>query len=118
MAKEMHSNLADSLKPAEGETKVSKATVDTALAGVPKCALKELGSDLMMNLDLEIGYDSNVEVEFIDLSGKLIMRSAARPVKEGRNILQYNINKLATEVHMMKVQTDRELLMIKVLFVK
>jgi len=72
----------------------------------------------MMNLDLEIAYDANVEVEFMDLSGKLIMRSAARPVKEGRNILQYNINKLATEVHMMKIQTGRELIIKKVLFVK
>jgi hypothetical protein len=71
-----------------------------------------------IDLDLSIPYEANVRVEFMDLSGKLVMKSGMRAAVPGDNMLQYNINRLATEVHVMKVNTGKEVISMKVYFVK
>ncbi|MEX0290666.1 MAG: hypothetical protein AB3N14_16290, partial [Flavobacteriaceae bacterium] len=71
-----------------------------------------------VNLDLEIPYDANIDVEFIDISGRLVMKKNLGRVSSGRNTIPLRINGLATEVHIMIIKTGKEFMRKKVYFLR
>ena len=59
-----------------------------------------------------------IDVQFMDLSGKVVMKKRAGNVKAGKNMLQIGIVGLATEVHIMLIDTGKEVIRRKVYFHK
>ncbi|MCW5517534.1 hypothetical protein J1G40_14840, partial [Muriicola sp. Z0-33] len=72
------------------------------------------------SIDLEITtpYDAVIDVQFMDVSGKVVMKKRAGNVTKGKNMLPLRIHRLATEVHIMTVNTGKELIRQKVYFHK
>ncbi len=71
-----------------------------------------------MILDLEIPYDATIDVQFMDMSGRQVMKKRVGNVTSGKNMLQLKIHDLATEVHIMRIDTGREVIQRKVYFLK
>ncbi len=71
-----------------------------------------------INLDIDIPYDAVIDVQFMDMSGKLVMQKTAGTVTKGRNIVPIEIHKLATAVHIMMINTGKEVIRKKVYFHK
>ncbi|WP_194525943.1 Calx-beta domain-containing protein [Zobellia roscoffensis] len=71
-----------------------------------------------IKLDIDIPYDATLNVQFFDLSGKLVMKKSAGSVTSGNNLLQIEIHDLATKVHIMVIDTGKEVIRKKVYFHK
>ena len=94
------------------ETQVTKSGVSTTVETYHR------PYENSINLDIDILYDAAIEVQFIDLSGKLVMKKKAGNVTSGKNMLQLNIHDLATKVHIMLIDTGKEVIRKKVYFHK
>ena len=94
------------------ETQVTKTAVNTSVKTYHK------PYENSINLDIDIRYDAFIDVQFMDMSGKLVMKKKAGKVSSGNNMLQISIDGLATEVHIMKIDTGKEVIMKKVYFHK
>ena len=71
-----------------------------------------------VNLDIEIPYNALIEVEFLDMSGRLVMKKRAGKVTPGKNVLPIKVYDLATGVHVMRISTGKEVIKQKVYFHK
>jgi len=71
-----------------------------------------------IKLDIDISYDAAIDLQFFDLSGKLVMKKRAGMVTSGSNRLQFKIHDLATKIHIMVIDTGKEVIRKKVYFPK
>ncbi len=72
----------------------------------------------IINIELEAAYDAEVSIEFIDLTGRIVMHPPNKMVKAGKHTLQYQIDALAPEVHLIKAKIGRKVIFKKVFFIK
>ncbi len=71
-----------------------------------------------LNVELELPYDGEIGVQFMDMSGKVVKQTTNRQLKAGKHILEYRIHALSAEVHILRVSTGKEVLAKKVFFLK
>ena len=72
----------------------------------------------VLNVDLDINYEANVNVNFQDLSGRTVLKTRTKKVSAGTNKLEYNLGGIPSQVLIMKVYTGREILSKKILMIK
>ncbi|MDC6352006.1 SprB repeat-containing protein [Zeaxanthinibacter sp. PT1] len=70
----------------------------------------------VLSLDLDIQYESSVNVHFQDLDGRMIKRPAVQRVSPGLNRLNYNLSGLPSRIMLMNIYTEREIIHKKVLY--
>ncbi|MDT0622538.1 hypothetical protein, partial [Croceitalea vernalis] len=71
-----------------------------------------------ITMELNMPYSSHIDVDFMDLSGRVINSSMTRNLTKGKHMMHFETNNLASEVHILKVRTDREVIIKKVIIFK
>ncbi|MBT8185165.1 MAG: T9SS type A sorting domain-containing protein, partial [Eudoraea sp.] len=71
-----------------------------------------------IELEINTPYDAVIDVQFMDMSGKTVMKKRAGNVTRGKNLIPLSIHGLATEVHIMRIDTGKEVITQKVYFHK
>ena len=72
----------------------------------------------ILSLDLNISYDTTINVNFQDISGRTVLISQNKNVSVGTNHLEYNMATLAAQALIMNIYTDREIISKKVFFIR
>ena len=71
-----------------------------------------------LSMELDIPYNSDVNVEFLDLSGKKVKQANTRNVMAGKHIMRFNVGNLAADIHIVQIRTKYETVVKKVIVVK
>ena len=67
-----------------------------------------------LNLNIKINYDANVKVQIFDMNGRLVMSNLDQTVKQGENTLRFNLDRLAPDMYILILETDKERIVQKV----
>ncbi|WP_372974488.1 hypothetical protein, partial [Muriicola sp.] len=72
----------------------------------------------VLNVDLDISYDAILNTNFIDSSGRTVLTPGSRKVNKGKNLLEYDMRMVPSQVLIMNVYTGREIISKKILYRK
>ncbi|MET1260423.1 hypothetical protein ABV409_13830 [Flagellimonas sp. DF-77] len=68
-----------------------------------------------ISMELEMPYASEVLVEFMDLGGRMVKKEPMKAYSPGTHSAQFDVRHLATEVHLLRITTQRETITRKVI---